>query len=150
MKLLVKLYDFSKQKFNWIVLSFGKYIVEKGILNKLQKEKNHEKAVEFQTMLNKVQSKFAIFNDSGISNVNLKDIKLLFSKYAENYFFDVFVNDITKKDCVENALDIFIKEAKNIVKKLEVVTNNPLKYAQAYRMFCGSLNKLKEGKEVKQ
>ena len=25
MKLLVKLYDFSKQKFNWIVLSFGKY-----------------------------------------------------------------------------------------------------------------------------
>ena len=132
------------------VLSFGKYIVEKGILNKLQKEKNHKKAVEFQTVLNKVQSKFAIFNDSGISNANLKDIKLLFSKYAENYFFDIFVNDITKKDCVENALDVFIKEAKNIVKKLEVVTNNPLKYAQAYRMFCGSLNKLKEGKEVKQ
>ena len=127
------------------VLSFGKYNVEKGILNKLQKEKNHEIAVEFQNMLNKIQSKFAIFNDSGINKSSLEDIKLLFAKNAENYFFTTFIENINKKGYIDEVTKLFIDDAKKVVKKLEAVTNNPLKYAEAYRKFCGSLNKLKEG-----
>ena len=127
------------------VLSFGKYTVEKGILTKLQNAKNHEKAVTFQENLNKIQSKFIIFKDSGLTDKSIKEIKLAFSKYAENYFFEEFVTNITKKDITDDTLDIFIKEAKTIVKKLEAITNNPLRYAEAYRKFCGSLNKLKEG-----
>ncbi len=129
------------------VLSFGKYNVEKGILNKLQKEKNHEIAVEFQNMFNKIQSKFAIFNDSGINKSSLEDIKLLFAKNAENYFFTTFIENINKKGYIDEVTKLFIDDAKKVVKKLEAVTNNPLKYAEAYRKFCGSLNKLKEGND---
>lgn len=135
--------EYDGQKSN--VLSFGKYNIEKGILSKLQNEKNHEKAQEFQNMLDKIQNKFYIFKDSELTGSSLKDCKFAFSKFAENYFFTTFVSNITKKDCVDKATEAFVEESKKLVKRLEVVTNNPLKYAQAYRMFCGSLNKLKEG-----
>ena len=129
------------------VLSFGKYNIPKGILTKLQNEKNHDKALQFQANLNEIQNKFLILKDAGLLPSTLNDIKVIFAKYAEHYFFETFVSNITKKDCVDVALDEFIKYAKNSVKKLETVTNNPLKYAEAYRKFSGSLNKLKKGTE---
>ena len=127
------------------VLSFGKYNVEKGILTKLQNDKNHEKAQKFQDILDSILNKFYIFKDSELSGTSLNDCKFAFSKYAENYFFTTFVPNITKNGCVEKTTELFIEEAKKIVKRLEAVTNNPLKYAEAYRKFSGSLNKLKEG-----
>ena len=135
--------EYDDKKCN--IFSFGKYNIDKGILTKLQNEKNHEKAQEFQDMLNNIQNKFFIFKESELPSHCINDCKLQFSKYAEHYFFSTFVKNINKKNCVNEATEDFINEVKKTVKRLEAVTKNPLKYAEAYRKFCGSLNKLKEG-----
>lgn len=130
------------------VLSFGKYEVSQDILDILQEEKNHENAIQFQTIIKKILDKFNNFKDSGIPKYIINKCKLEFSKYAEQYFFNIFINNINNDpNIIQTTIDKLIKYAKNQVKNLTNITNNPLKYAISYKLFSGSLNKLKEEKD---
>lgn len=126
------------------VLSFGKYEISQDIFDTLQNEDNHEKAIQFQTYFDKIQKKFNDFIDTGISRNVLEDCKLKFSKYTEHYFLTDFCVNITNEDIVKTTINNLCKEAKRLIKSLETVTTNPLKYAMAYKRFGGGLYKLQE------
>lgn len=126
------------------VLSYGKYKVNQFVFENLQDEHKHELAVEYQSIVKRCSDKFNEFKIANISKNQLDNCKYKFSTFAEQYFLQTFVQNLDQPDVLNDAIDTIIKYCKKIVKSLECTTNNPLKYAQAYKYFSGSLNKLKE------
>lgn len=126
------------------VLSFGKYEISQDIFDKLQVEKNHDKAEIFQTYLSKIQGKFNILKDAELPEFILNNLKLNFSKYSEQQFFNNFVLNIEDADILNNTLDDLILYSKKIVRNSSELSQNPLQYAKSYAKFCGSLNKIRK------
>ena len=126
------------------VLSYGKYEVSQSVFENLQDAYNHELAISYQNTIKKCSDKFNEFKNSGISKNQLENCKYKFSTFAEQYFLNTFVYNLDKTNILETTTDILIKYCKKIIKELEQTTSNPLRYAQAYKYFSGSLNKIKE------
>lgn len=129
------------------VLSFGKYEVKQDILDILLEENNHNKAIQFQDNLAKIQNKFNEFNNSGLTKSVIDTVKLKFSKFAENYFFNDFITNINNEYIIITSIIILVKEAKRLIRELEDITTNPIIYAKCYKKFCGSLNKITREEE---
>lgn len=126
------------------VLSYGKYEINQSVFENLQDTYNHELAISYQNTIKKCSDKFNEFKNSGISKNQLENCKYKFSTFAEQYFLNTFVYNLDKTDILDTTVDILIKYCKKITKELEQTTSNPLRYAQAYKYFSSSLNKIKE------
>lgn len=126
------------------VLSYGKYEVNQSVFENLQDSHKHELAVEYQSIVKKCYDKFNEFKTANISKNQLDNCKYKFSTFAEQYFLQTFIQNLDKSDVLKDTINTLIKYCKKIVKDLGCTTNNPLKYAQAYKYFSGSLNKLEE------
>lgn len=126
------------------VLSFGKYEIAQEVFDKLQEDSNHEKAIKFQELISKIQVKFKEFNNAGFTSKIIEDVVNKFAKHAESYFFKIFVQNVEQDDVIKTTTDYLVKYAKNLARNLSELSANPLRYANAYKKFSGSINKLKE------
>ena len=125
------------------VLSFGSYSLPQGVFEILSLDTNHEQAVRFVELTTTLNTKFSVLAKS-ISGNNLNTYKKTFYSFAENYFFNEFIPQIETPDIIEKTAKLFIEKIKQDVLTFAYTNTNPLKYAQDYRIFCATLNKLQK------
>lgn len=140
-KTVVYYREYDKYKCN--MLSFGKYEIEKFILDDLQVAENHAKAEYFQNLTASILAKFNILKECIDSHL-LELIKLQFSNYSEQYFKTQFILDIQNEHILEITTKNLIDFSKNLVKNNSEFIKNPVQFAKAYAIFSSSLNKLLE------
>lgn len=123
------------------VLSFGRYELPQYVFEKLYIPENHEKAIKFQQILNKIRNGFNIMSNS-VSTLSINNIKTYFYSYAENYFLHTFITNIENDDVIKNAVDKLSNVAISKVRELQEMCNNPMTFVENYSKFCGMINKM--------
>lgn len=152
------------------IVTFGEYKISSEILKLLKNDINHEKAVKFQMIVNDSLNLIQYFKHKKNNknkdteeeyylpelytktydkNGNIKyestsynkDIQNKFSLYAEEYFFNVFINNIKNENVLYQTANDLTKYMKNLINEID--THEFIIYAKGYKWFNINLSKIK-------
>ena len=147
--------EYDDKKCN--IKSFGKYELPQRVFTELTKPENHEKAIQFQNLINIVKDSFNVFreamNDMTVTTVNGKQIKhsttidntvATFNSFAENYFFSDFVDNIADDQIMTTAYETLCSKANDMAYELGTLAKNPMVFAEKMGLFYHKLKTVQQ------